>query len=145
MAGSSPRHKSKAKNKKTKQKRSPTPPHSTPSPKCKSSQAFKRCNKCCLGITISDSHDSCFACLGMEHPMYDCTRCLAMRWKTYRSHFLRQYLWVLLFTSEKEKRPPSARLSMKVMSKYLIDVQGREEYDKMIGNASKVYKIRGEQ
>ncbi len=72
--------------------------------------------------------------------MYDCVRCLSMRWKSYRSRFLRQYVWVLLFTSEKEKRPPSARLSTKVMSKYLIDAQGREEHDKMIGSASTAYK-----
>ncbi len=127
MAANSPRHKSKAKNKKTKRKRSPTPPSSIPIPKRKSTQAFKRCTKCRVRITVSDSHDYCFACLGMEHPMYDCVRCLSMRWKTYRSRFLRQYLWVLLFTTEKEKRPPSARLSTKVMSKYLIEAQGRED------------------
>ncbi len=72
--------------------------------------------------------------------MYDCIRCLSMRRKTYRSRFLRQYLWVLLFSNEKEKRPPSARLSTKIMSEYLIEAQGREDYDKMIGNASKAYK-----
>ncbi len=140
MPGDSPHQKSKSKHKKTKRKRSPTPPRSTPSPKRKSSQAFKRCAKCRLRITISDSHDHCFACLGMEHPIYDCVNWLAMRWKTYRSRFLRQYLWVLLFTAKKEKCPPSARLSMKVMSEYLIEIQGCEEYDKMIGNASKAYK-----
>ncbi len=140
MAANSPRHKSKVKNKKAKRKRSPTPPSSIPIPKRKSTQAFKRCTKCHVRITVSDSHDHCFACLGMEHPMYDCVRCLSMRWKTYRSRFLRQYLWVLLFTNEKEKRPPSARLSTRIMSKYLIEAQGREDYDKMIGNASKAYK-----
>ncbi len=72
--------------------------------------------------------------------MYDCVRCLSIRWKTYRSRFLRQYLWVLLFTNEKEKRPPSARLSTRVMSKYLIEAQGREDYDKMLGSASKAYR-----
>ncbi len=82
MVGNSPRHKSKAKSKKTKRKRSP-PPHSTPSPKRKSSQAFKRCIKCRLRIIISDSHDYCFACLGMEHSMYGCVSCLGMRWKTF--------------------------------------------------------------
>ncbi len=138
MAGDSPRQKSKSKHKKTKRKRSPT--HTTYNPKRKSSQVFKRCAKCHVRITISDSHDHCFACLWMEHPMYDCVNCLAMRWKSYRTRYLRQYLWVVLFTVEKEKRPPSARLSTTKMSEYLISVQGNEEYDKMMSSASKAYK-----
>ena len=105
MAANSSRHKSKSKDKKAKRKRSPTPPSSIPLPKRKSTQAFKRCNQCRVRITVSDSHDYCFVCLGMEHPMYDCVRCLSMRWKTYRSHFLRQYLWVYCLLMKKRNVP----------------------------------------
>ncbi len=87
---------------------------------------FKRCFKCQLKICIANTHDLCLTCLGREHPMYECTRCLAIKLKVYRARFLRQFLWAVLFAGNKEKNvyPPMPLLSTRQLSQYLIDLQG---------------------
>ncbi len=93
--------------------------------------AFKRCTSCNLKITVTDTHDNFLTCLGMKHPMFRCTQCLALKWKASRAHFLCQRLWYVLYKGDKESntKPPSARIiSTKLIAQNIIELQGKDEY-----------------
>ncbi len=79
---------------------------------------------------------------GLDHPMFRCTPCLALKWKAYRTRFLHQFLWVILYGENKEKNkfPPSVRISTRLLTENIIELQGKEEYTVMMNDASQSYK-----
>ncbi len=104
--------------------------------------AFKHCISCNLKITVTDIHNTCLTCLGMKHPMFRCTQCLSLKWKAFRARFLRQYLWYILYKGDKHNnaKPPSARISTKLLAQNIIERQGKEEYTDSMKNVSDAFK-----
>ena len=84
----SPASETKQKRKKSKKRsRSRSPHDTTGHSRKKRIKVFKRCGRCRCTITVTDTHDLCLVCLGMEHPMLNCNQCMAFTWKNFSSSY----------------------------------------------------------
>ncbi len=142
--GQSPSSKTKLKRKKTKKRSRSHSPHDTTGHTVKKRiNVFKRCGRCRRNITITDTHDLCLACLGMEHPILNCELCMAFTWKTFRARFLRQFLWVSAARerpASKDPGPPSSSVSSSVIAKTIARVEGYLQYQELMFDAAKCFK-----
>ena len=86
-----------------KHSRSCSPPKTTGHSLKKCLNIFKQCVQCRRKTSVTDTHDLCLVCLGMEHPMLNCNQCMAFTWKTFRGRFLCQFLWVGVTRESKAK------------------------------------------
>ena len=74
--------------------------------------------------------------------MLNCDQCMAFTWKTFRSRFLRQVLWVGVAREAKgtSKDPPSSHVSTSIIAKAIADIEGFEQYQDLMSDAAKCFK-----
>ena len=76
--------------------------------------------------------------------MLNSSQCMAFTWKTFRSRFLRQFLWVGATREDKGKTkdpgPPSAGVSTSILAKAIADIEGEEQYQGLMSDTAQCYK-----
>ncbi len=93
-----------------------------------------------------DPYRYCLRCLGLKH---DTTTCelhvfLSLSWKTFRSGFIKHYLWLILPPSQGlPDKPPTfctKRVSTITNSQTIIDVDGEEKFHSIVDTAVDIQK-----
>ncbi len=119
----------------------PGHPHPLFNGKSWNKHLINRCGDCWFKISLMDPNDLCLTYLGREHSIFGHVQWLTLSWKVYKPVFLESISGeYFLNRKEKIKFPFQAGVSARILTQYLIELQGQDEHTIMLEGTSKAFK-----